>query len=366
MANNSIYITTEEEQPKKGLEVYRDISLIADLNQANIRKSYREIIPTAYLANDVHIGLCLFKNIDNNADEQLTEISSMFLNEMYNKDTELSNCLVFEVIKNIHTVDADHANHISAIIQGKTFNVGERYVLSASNKDSKLKIKDIDLKHFNNTDSDFQFIMQDYIQYLHGDKFHKNREFGIEGFYIDAQYADKYYVEEYDTDINEIISFLATEKDKDPIIDENIIDKTMLMLFKNEGAISSYNEWKETKMWNPYKLAKLVNVKAIYNSLHNIFTWNPGERILDPEFGSKLKTYLYEGITDFNVEQIIAEIRSSISKFEPRVSVQNIINATNINDIENNTIQIDIIFTVPTLSYEQFVYSYRYNKSNLE
>ena len=46
-----------------------------------------------------------------------------------------------------------------------------------------------------------------------------------------------------------------------------------------------------------YKVEKSLNVKAIFNSLRNIFTWIPGERILLPEFGSRLRSLLYEGIT---------------------------------------------------------------------
>lgn len=47
-----------------------------------------------------------------------------------------------------------------------------------------------------------------------------------------------------------------------------------------------------------YRVAKDVNVRAVFNSLHNIFTWTPGERVLDPEFGSRLRKMLYEQITD--------------------------------------------------------------------
>ena len=69
------------------------------------------------------------------------------------------------------------------------------------------------------------------------------------------------------------------------------------------------------------KIGNLVNVNAIKNSLHQIFTWIPGERILLPEFGSNLRKLLYEGITDFNVERIMAEIRHCISEWEPRVEI---------------------------------------------
>jgi len=51
-----------------------------------------------------------------------------------------------------------------------------------------------------------------------------------------------------------------------------------------------------------YMLNRLANVNAIRNSLHNIFSWIPGERVLLPEFGSNLRKLLYEGITDYNVE----------------------------------------------------------------
>ena len=81
-----------------------------------------------------------------------------------------------------------------------------------------------------------------------------------------------------------------------------------------------------------------MNVKAVFNSLHNIFTWTPGERVLNPEFGTKLRKLLYEGITDFTSEAITAEIRRCISEFEPRVSVTGIENVSTTSDTEENTI----------------------------
>jgi phage baseplate assembly protein W len=98
------------------------------------------------------------------------------------------------------------------------------------------------------------------------------------------------------------------------------------------------------------KIDNLKDLKAIFNSLHNIFHWIPGERILNPEFGSNIHSLLYNGITEFNKEQIAAEIQQSISKWEPRVSIVKIVDMTDINDVENNTIRLDIIFTVPSLN----------------
>lgn len=113
-----------------------------------------------------------------------------------------------------------------------------------------------------------------------------------------------------------------------------------------------------------FKISKDVNVKAVFNSLHNIFTWIPGENILFPDFGSRLRKMLYEQITEYNVEQIVAEIRGVVLKYEPRVNIIKVVNVSDINDTENNTVRLDIIFTIPSLSNEQYNYSYIYKRTD--
>ena len=113
-----------------------------------------------------------------------------------------------------------------------------------------------------------------------------------------------------------------------------------------------------------FKISKDVNVKAVFNSLHNIFTWIPGENILYPDFGSRLRKMLYEQITEYNVEQIVAEIRGVVLKYEPRVNIIKVVNVSDINDTENNTVRLDIIFTIPSLGNEQYNYSYIYKRTD--
>ena len=120
----------------------------------------------------------------------------------------------------------------------------------------------------------------------------------------------------------------------------------------------------ETAMTYQSKVDKLVNVNAIKNSLHNIFSWTPGERILNPEFGSNLRKLLYEGLTDFNQELIIAEIRNSVSQWEPRVRIDDIVKLTSTDDVENNTVYLRIIYSIPSLTKEQFYYDYSTGTSN--
>ena len=136
-----------------------------------------------------------------------------------------------------------------------------------------------------------------------------------------------------------------------------------MIAFKDISMISKYIKGDILEK-DIFEIEKLTNLKAIFNSLRNIFTWIPGERVINPEFGSNLRNLLYEGITDFNREQIAAEIRLSVSKWEPRVQIQNIIDISDTNDIENNTVKLDILFTVPALNDNQiYKQTYIFNKN---
>ena len=107
-----------------------------------------------------------------------------------------------------------------------------------------------------------------------------------------------------------------------------------------------------------FVITRSINVEAVKNSLRNIFSWQQGERILDPEFGSRLKEYLYQGLTQFNIEQIISEINRVVLYYEPRVTITEIRNITSIDDQENNIVRLDIIYKVIGLSDEEFNFVY--------
>ena len=111
---------------------------------------------------------------------------------------------------------------------------------------------------------------------------------------------------------------------------------------------------------NKYKIARNANALAVKGSLRNIFSWVPGERILLPEFGSRLYTLLYEGITEQTEERVAAEIRHCVSEWEPRAQIVEIRNISTDDDTENNTIHLEIIYTIPALNDEQYSYGLTY------
>ena len=122
---------------------------------------------------------------------------------------------------------------------------------------------------------------------------------------------------------------------------------------KNDES-SRYNEEQRKKAH--FKLEKNINVNAIKQSIKNIFSWTPGERIINPEFGSKLRSYLYNGITTYNVDAIIAEVQKNFSDWEPRAQLVSVRNISTVSDTEDNTVQIEIIYSIPSLSPEQYSY----------
>lgn len=107
-----------------------------------------------------------------------------------------------------------------------------------------------------------------------------------------------------------------------------------------------------------YAVSRDVNVQAVQNSLHNIFSWFVGERVLDPEFGNRLYRYLYEGLTDINIEQVVAEIQNSVSKYEPRVHIEELRNVTTTDNADDNTVVIDVVYTIDGITDKKYRYRY--------
>ena len=63
----------------------------------------------------------------------------------------------------------------------------------------------------------------------------------------------------------------------------------------------------------------------IKSNLINLLLTDIGERIMNPNFGTNLKRFLFEGITNINNEALIDSLNNSISIYIPEVTVTNII-----------------------------------------
>ena len=76
----------------------------------------------------------------------------------------------------------------------------------------------------------------------------------------------------------------------------------------------------------------------IKSNLVNLLLTSTGERIMNPTFGTFLKRFLFEGITDSNLESLKDNLLNSISIYIPDITVTsiNIIPNTDYNSIDLN------------------------------
>ena len=77
----------------------------------------------------------------------------------------------------------------------------------------------------------------------------------------------------------------------------------------------------------------------IKSNLVNLLLTDTGERIMNPNFGTNLKRFLFEGITDNNLETLKDNILNSILSYISEITVTNI---TLVPNTDNNLVDLTI------------------------
>ena len=77
----------------------------------------------------------------------------------------------------------------------------------------------------------------------------------------------------------------------------------------------------------------------IKSNLINLLLTDIGERVMNPNFGTNLKRFLFEGITNNNIETLKDNILSSILTYIYEITVTNIILVPN---TDNNLVSLTI------------------------
>ena len=83
----------------------------------------------------------------------------------------------------------------------------------------------------------------------------------------------------------------------------------------------------------------------IKSNLVNLLLTSTGERVMNPNFGTYLKRFLFEGITDSNLESLKDNLLNSISIYVPDITVTNIIITPN-TDYNSIDLNIDYIVNI--------------------
>lgn len=85
---------------------------------------------------------------------------------------------------------------------------------------------------------------------------------------------------------------------------------------------------------------------AIRNSIFNILTTTPGQKILNPYFGCNLMQYLFTPVNQTIAKQVGNEVYKAITAWEPRVTVEKI---QVIMDEDNHQYTINLFIMIPQL-----------------
>ena len=89
--------------------------------------------------------------------------------------------------------------------------------------------------------------------------------------------------------------------------------------------------------------------KAIKNNLINYFLTNPGERPGNPTFGGGLRSFIFESISQDNLEFLKEDISEKIVNQFPNVDVQNLNVLAN---TDNNEVTVEITYKITNTSIE--------------
>jgi phage baseplate assembly protein W len=92
-----------------------------------------------------------------------------------------------------------------------------------------------------------------------------------------------------------------------------------------------------------YDLIALKNEAAISRSIRNLVLTYPGEKFFNPSLGSKISRSLFENMDDLSLSIIRDEVIRTISEYEPRVELIDVIVES---DFDNNNYNITVEYYI--------------------
>ncbi len=85
------------------------------------------------------------------------------------------------------------------------------------------------------------------------------------------------------------------------------------------------------------------DASAIKQAIVNLLLTNKGERPFNPDYGSNIRSYLFEPLDYGTAAQIEQSIRSTLAKFEPRIEVIDIQTYPN---YDSNSFSVDMTYEI--------------------
>lgn len=91
----------------------------------------------------------------------------------------------------------------------------------------------------------------------------------------------------------------------------------------------------------------------IRQNLKMIILTNPGERVMIPDFGVGIQSYLFENFSETTYTQIENDVKQQAAKYLPVINV-NRLNFDN-SSPDSNTLRVSIEYTIPALGIKDLL-----------
>jgi phage baseplate assembly protein W len=105
----------------------------------------------------------------------------------------------------------------------------------------------------------------------------------------------------------------------------------------------------------PYRLTKTVS-EALTQDLKMIILTNPGERVMDPNFGAGILSYLFDNFSPSVYDEITDSIQEQVSIYLPQVNIEEVKFHTrdtagqDLDElVESNVLAITIRYSIPQI-----------------
>jgi len=95
--------------------------------------------------------------------------------------------------------------------------------------------------------------------------------------------------------------------------------------------------------------SNMTMLETIKQNLKMLILTNPGERVMDPEFGVGIRNYLFSQNTDSVAGEISSRIYSQINDYLNFILVEDVIIIPP-SDINENLISVTIQYSIPSLN----------------
>ena len=109
--------------------------------------------------------------------------------------------------------------------------------------------------------------------------------------------------------------------------------------FNKSAAVGVDIPFSEKGVFKP----NYTTAAAVKNNLINYFLTNPGDRPLNPTFGGGLRSFLFQQMTDNNLDFLKEQIQLKVN--ENFTSI-NVINLEILKEEDNNTVRLNLTYNI--------------------